>query len=95
MPFTKISEDQYQSPSGRKFTKKQVVAYYATDGFKNPIKHKGSPVREHFQLATGRFLVPKIDNIKRKKNPRVPQGKIHQPAHYGKGFDKHDKKIYF
>ena len=34
MPFKKIGPNKYVSPSGRKFTKKQVVAYYATDGFK-------------------------------------------------------------
>jgi hypothetical protein len=33
MPFQKVAPDKYVSPSGRKFTKKQVVAYYATDGF--------------------------------------------------------------
>lgn len=38
MPFTKISfgkdKGKYRSPSGRKWSKKQVVAYYATNGFK-------------------------------------------------------------
>lgn len=38
MPFTKITsgtdKGKYKSPSGRKWTKKQVVAYYTTDGFK-------------------------------------------------------------
>ena len=33
MPFTKIGTNKYRSPSGKKFTKKQVKAYYATDGF--------------------------------------------------------------
>ena len=37
MPFTKISsgkdKGKYKSPSGRKFSKKQVAAYYATNGF--------------------------------------------------------------
>jgi hypothetical protein len=36
-PFKKIGKNKYKSPSGRKFTKKQVKLYYATDGFK---KHK-------------------------------------------------------
>ncbi len=35
MPFTKIGPNKYTSPSGRKFTKKQVSMYYATNGFKN------------------------------------------------------------
>lgn len=34
MPFTKTSHGKYVSPSGRKWTKKQVIAYYASDGFK-------------------------------------------------------------
>lgn len=38
MPFTKIGPNKYRSPSGRKFTAKQVRMYYATGGFK---KHKG------------------------------------------------------
>jgi len=38
MPFKKTGANSYVSPSGRKFTKKQVVAYYATDGFKQPVR---------------------------------------------------------
>jgi hypothetical protein len=34
MPFTRTGPDSYTSPSGRKFNKKQVQLYYATDGFK-------------------------------------------------------------
>ena len=34
MPFKKTKGGKYKSPSGRTFTKKQVKAYYATDGFK-------------------------------------------------------------
>lgn len=33
MPFKKTSSGKYRSPSGRLFTKKQVVAYYASNGF--------------------------------------------------------------
>ncbi len=33
MPFKKVRENEYVSPSGRKFTTKQVRLYYATDGF--------------------------------------------------------------
>lgn len=33
MPFKKV-KGSYRSPSGRKYTKKQVRAYYATSGFK-------------------------------------------------------------
>jgi hypothetical protein len=44
MPFKKVSKNSYKSPSGRKFTKKQVGAYYATGGFKKKpavVKKKG------------------------------------------------------
>ena len=34
MPFTKKSANDYVSPSGKHFTKKQVEAYYATEWFK-------------------------------------------------------------
>ena len=34
MPFKKVGPNKYTSPSGRKFTKKQVELYYATGGFK-------------------------------------------------------------
>lgn len=38
MPFTKITsgkdKGKYRSPSGKKWSKKQVIAYYATNGFK-------------------------------------------------------------
>ena len=40
MPFTKVGPNRYTSPSGRKFTKKQVVAYYATDGFSKKVRGK-------------------------------------------------------
>lgn len=39
MPFKKTGKDEYTSPSGRKFNKKQVALYYANDGF--PDKKKG------------------------------------------------------
>lgn len=40
MPFTKIKGGKYRSPSGRKFTKKQVALYYATNGFKKKPRRK-------------------------------------------------------
>ena len=49
MPFKKRGK-YYYSPSGRKFTKKQVAMYYATKGFKKGLirgkkkrKKKGNP----------------------------------------------------
>lgn len=40
MPFKKVGKNKYKSPTGRKFTKRQVVAYHATDGFKKPVRKK-------------------------------------------------------
>ena len=40
MPFKKVGPNKYTSPSGKTFTKKQVEAYYATDGFKKPVRKK-------------------------------------------------------
>lgn len=37
MPFKKVG-DKYVSPSGKKYTKKQVKAYYASSGFKKKKK---------------------------------------------------------
>jgi hypothetical protein len=37
MPFKKVGK-VYKSPSGRTFTKKQVVAYYSSDGFTKPVR---------------------------------------------------------
>lgn len=34
MPFTKLKSGKYKSPSGKKYTPKQVKMYYATKGFK-------------------------------------------------------------
>jgi hypothetical protein len=38
MPFKKTGKNEYTSPSGRKFSKKQVAMYYATGGFKKAKK---------------------------------------------------------
>ena len=39
MPFKKKGKE-YVSPKGKKYTKKQVKAYYASDGFKKKTKKK-------------------------------------------------------
>lgn len=42
MPFKKVGQNKYKSPSGRTFTKKQVEMYYATEGFKKgKVKKRG------------------------------------------------------
>lgn len=40
MPFRKMKNGKYKSPSGRTFTKKQVVAYYASNGTFSKAKRK-------------------------------------------------------
>jgi len=41
MPFKKVGNNKYLSPSGKKLTGSQVRMYYATDGFtKKPKKKK-------------------------------------------------------
>jgi len=40
MPFTKTKGGKYKSKSGRKYTKKQVALYYATNGFKKKLRSK-------------------------------------------------------
>lgn len=40
MPFKKVGKNKYKSPSGRTYTKKQVVAYYASDGWTKKRKKK-------------------------------------------------------
>lgn len=46
MPFRKVGRG-YVSPSGKRYTKKQVAAYYATDGFKRkPRKKQPARIRK-------------------------------------------------
>jgi len=40
MPFKKTGKNSYKSTSGKKYTKDQMRAYYATDGFNKPKKKK-------------------------------------------------------
>lgn len=42
MPFKKVKGGGYKSPSGRKFSRKQVARYYATGGFKKKWKTGGT-----------------------------------------------------
>lgn len=53
MPFTKIGTNEYKSPSGRKFTTKQVKMYYATNGFtkKKKLPNKKELLTEHKELV--------------------------------------------
>jgi len=38
MPFKKVGDNKYRTPSGATMTRKQVRAYYATKGFNKPFK---------------------------------------------------------
>ena len=40
MPFRKISRGKYKSPSSRKYTARQVRAYYATGGWRRPVRRR-------------------------------------------------------
>lgn len=40
VPFKKTGQNRYKSPSGKTYTKRQVQAYYATNGFKKPVRKK-------------------------------------------------------
>ena len=47
MPFKKIGPNKYVSPSGRKFTEKQVKLYHATDGFNKKPQNLRPPKRNY------------------------------------------------
>ena len=90
MPFTRIKgTNDFKSPSGRKFSLKQVKLYYATNGFDkkllNARKHKrismekGELVKEHSHLVK---VLKKGDKKELKKEARK-QGKEL------KGYKKH------
>lgn len=52
MPFTKVGNNTYRSPSGKKFTGKQVKMYYATSGFsKKKLPSKKQLIKEHKELV--------------------------------------------
>lgn len=46
MPFKKTGPNSYTSPSGRKFTAKQVALYYATNGFTKKARRKKKRKRD-------------------------------------------------
>lgn len=72
MPFKKTSKGNYKSPSGKKFTEKQVRLYYATDGFSKKPKKGGLPPKK----AKDTFQQDPMDEFhgKPKKAP-APKGK--------------------
>lgn len=79
MPFVKTGNDMYRSPSGRKFTKKQVKAYYATNGF---TKKKRVPIVTVNKKRKKGFFGETISD----KNTGLPQKiKINIKDHYKKG----------
>lgn len=54
MPFKKVKKNDYVSPSGKHFTKKQVVAYYATNGFKQTSSARNGVSKKPVRKANGR-----------------------------------------
>ena len=46
MPFTKTGPNEYTSPRGKKLTRKQVNAYYARQGSKNPNTRRNRELRK-------------------------------------------------
>lgn len=40
MPFKKVGPNRYKSPSGRTWTKKQVIAYHASEEFTKKRRRK-------------------------------------------------------
>jgi hypothetical protein len=43
MPFKRTGRNTYRSPSGRKYSAKQVRAYYVTEGFKRAPRKPKKP----------------------------------------------------
>lgn len=71
MPFKKTSKGRYVSPSGRKFTEKQVKAYYATEGFTKKAKTSYPPKK-----AKDAFQGDAMDEFHGKpKKAKTPSGK--------------------
>jgi hypothetical protein len=64
MPFTKIGHDKYESPSGRKFTKKQVDLYFAEGGhFPGQAGMRDSFPRSHNSpTAPGAAARPRLES---------------------------------
>ncbi len=76
MPFTKINKNTYKSPSGKKFTGKQVKAYYATKGFtkkKISINNKLKGALGQMDTKTNKIQI----NVKKhKKNGKLDKAEL-------------------
>ncbi len=73
MPFTKLGPNLYRSPSGRRYTKKQVALYYATDGF----------TKERPKLAVNNKMKGALGKAEFKKNTPTGKIEINVKAHKG------------
>lgn len=97
MPFVKTGANNYKSPSGRNFTKKQVKMYYATNGFtkkKVPIvakKLKGSFGETTIQK--GKAVKVEID-VKRHKSKKELADTIHHELMHAQHPKMHEKTVY-
>ncbi len=92
MPFTPTGNGMYKSPSGRKFTAKQVKAYYATNGFtKNKkvfhVKHKLHKVDNklkslgEYDESTGVIKINKKKNKKTGNKGELINTIVHEEYH--------------
>ena len=53
MPFKKVGENDYTSPSGRHFNRAQVRLYYTGNGFPGQKKAGGGPVAPRIKPKEG------------------------------------------
>ena len=64
MPFRKVGRDEYESPSGRKFTSKQVGLYYAEGGHFPGQKGMKEQFPKSYNSATARTLTSENSAMK-------------------------------
>ena len=80
MPFTKIGQNTYQSPSGRKYNQKQVNLWYAGGGKFPGEKGPGElPPREQPRLGEaemGDNISNKMAIVNKATYPRQPRLRI-------------------
>ena len=64
MPFRKVGRDEYESPSGKKFTSKQVGLYYAGGGHFPGSREMGSqfPRTHNSPTAPGAAARPRLES---------------------------------
>ena len=56
MPFKKTGKGRYRSKSGKTYSARQVRAYYATKGFKRPVRTAMTGGTKHVVASGGGSL---------------------------------------